>query len=97
MTTASIPVRSELLFKSFLHYRDLQLDRAQSPMYHTNSLAILSLFFIKVRQYCNEMKAESGKNRTQLLTPMSDQDRISPYNINTIPSRKVTRIKRNDY
>ena len=29
------------------------------------------------------------------LTPMSDQDRISPYNINTISSRQVTRIKRN--
>ena len=29
------------------------------------------------------------------LTPMSDQDRISPYNINTISSRKVMRIKKN--
>ena len=29
------------------------------------------------------------------LTPMSDQNRISPYNINTISSRKVTRIKKN--
>ena len=28
------------------------------------------------------------------LTPMSDQDRISPYNINTISSRKVMRIKK---
>ena len=28
------------------------------------------------------------------LTPMSDQDRISPNNINTISSRKVTRIKK---
>ena len=27
------------------------------------------------------------------LTPMSDQDRISPYNINTISSRQVRRIK----
>ena len=30
------------------------------------------------------------------LTPMSDQDRISPYNINTISSRQVTRIKKNN-
>ena len=29
------------------------------------------------------------------LTPMSDQDRISPYNINTISSRKVMRITKN--
>ena len=27
------------------------------------------------------------------LTPMSDQDRISPYNINTISSRQVMRKK----
>ena len=30
-----------------------------------------------------------------LLTPMSDQDRISPYNIDTISTRWVTRIKKN--
>ena len=29
------------------------------------------------------------------ITPMSDQDRISPYNINTISSRQVMRIKKN--
>ena len=29
------------------------------------------------------------------LTPMSDQDRISPYNINTISSRQVMRINKN--
>ena len=28
------------------------------------------------------------------LTAISDQDRISPYNINTISSRQVMRIKR---
>ena len=28
------------------------------------------------------------------LTLLSDQDRISPYNINTISSRKVMRIKK---
>ena len=28
-------------------------------------------------------------------TPMSDQDRISPYNINTISSRQAMRIKKN--
>ena len=30
-----------------------------------------------------------------LLTPISDRDRISPYNINTISSRQVMRIKKN--
>ena len=29
------------------------------------------------------------------LTPMSDQDRISPYNIDTISCRQVMRIKKN--
>ena len=29
------------------------------------------------------------------LTPMSDQDRTSPYNFNTISSRQVMRIKKN--
>ena len=29
------------------------------------------------------------------LTPMSDQDRISPYNINTVSSRQVMRIEKN--
>ena len=29
------------------------------------------------------------------LTHMSDQDRISPYNINTRPSRQVMRIEKN--
>ena len=27
------------------------------------------------------------------LTPKSDQDRISPYNLNTLSHRQVTRIK----
>ena len=29
------------------------------------------------------------------LTLMSDQDRISPYNINTVSNRQVTRIEKN--
>ena len=29
------------------------------------------------------------------LTPMSDQNRISPYDINTISTRQVMRIKKN--
>ena len=29
------------------------------------------------------------------LTPMNDQDRISPYDINTISNRQVMRINKN--
>ena len=42
-------------------------------------------------------KEDSTSLQTSLTlkTPMSDQDRISPHNINTIPSRQVVRIKKN--
>ena len=30
------------------------------------------------------------------LTPMSDQDRVSPYNINTLSTRQVLRKKSNE-
>ena len=33
--------------------------------------------------------------RLNPLTPMFDQDRISPNNINTVSSRQVMRIKKN--
>ena len=38
---------------------------------------------------------QSGNYELNPLTPMSDQDRISPYNIHTISSRQVMRIKKN--
>ena len=38
---------------------------------------------------------QSGNYELSPLTPMSDQDRISPYNIHTISSRQVMRIKKN--
>ena len=31
----------------------------------------------------------------KIFTPMRDQDRISPYNIDTIPGRQVIRKKKN--
>ena len=34
------------------------------------------------------------RSQVNPLTPMSDEDRISPYNINTISSRQVVRIKK---
>ena len=36
-------------------------------------------------------------NNGNLATPMSDQDRISPYNIDTTSNRQVMRIKKNIY
>ena len=53
------------------------------------------------RKKAKKLKAECGKTEKSnlqilnLLTPMNDQDRISPYNIKTISCRKVMRIKRN--
>ena len=41
---------------------------------------------------------DSEKQKTTLLDPfatLSDWDRISPYNINTIPSRQAMRLKKN--
>ena len=37
------------------------------------------------------------KNAANPFTPTSDQDRISPHNINTISSRQVMRIEKNVY
>ena len=41
------------------------------------------------------MAKKKKKMLFNLLSPMSDQDRISPYNIITISSRQVMRIKKN--
>ena len=45
-----------------------------------------------LQKISNETRETSIFN---LLTPMSDQDRISPYNIKTISSIQVMRIKKN--
>ena len=45
-----------------------------------------------LQKISNETRETSIFN---LLTPMSDQDRISPYNIKTISSIQVIRIKKN--
>ena len=46
---------------------------------------------------CDEVSGllNSSTDFINPITPTSDEDRISPYNINTIPSRQVTRIKKN--
>ena len=45
-----------------------------------------------LQKISNETRETSIFN---LLTPMSDQDRISPYNIKTISSIQVIRMKKN--
>ena len=41
------------------------------------------------------MVIAKGTRMFKPFTPTSDQDRISPYNINTISSRQVMRIEKN--
>ena len=47
--------------------------------------------------YKNKYKGDKNKEEILVnpLTPMSDQDRISPNNINIISTRQVMRIKKN--
>ena len=42
-----------------------------------------------------QLQGQDNSKSFNPLTPMSDQDRISPYNISTISSRQVMRIKKN--
>ena len=48
-----------------------------------------------VRRVRNKIQDHFFLLHLKLLTPKGDQDRISPYNINTISSRKVMRKKKN--
>ena len=43
----------------------------------------------------NEMLVTHRNQIVNPFTPTSDQDRISPYNINTISSKQVMRIEKN--
>ena len=42
-----------------------------------------------------QLQGQDNSKSFNPLTPMSDQDRISPNNIRTISSRQVMRIKKN--
>ena len=56
-------------------------------------LQIVSIFQTLINLFSLE---STGANRyLNPYTPMSDQDKISPYSINTISSRQVIRIKKN--
>ena len=56
-----------------------------------NRVYCLSLSDVSVSSH----KAIHIRNPLNPVTPMSDQDSISPYNTNAISSRQVTRIKKN--
>ena len=50
------------------------------------------------RNFCLTIVTLMGDSWVIIINPLtltSDQDRISPYNIDTISSRKVMRIKKN--
>ena len=55
---------------------------------------------LSTRQYIdtekrNYLLVTSGKEQVNPLIPMSDKGRISPYNINTIATIQLMRIKKN--
>ena len=52
----------------------------------------VSEVLVMAKMTCNGKKKNMLFN---LLSPMSDQDRISPYNVITISSRQVMRMKKN--
>ena len=58
-------------------------------LFLTNYDSYMVLYFMS-NKLCN-----FNEKLFNLLTPMSDQDRISPYNINTISCWQVMRIKKN--
>ena len=60
------------------------LKESKSTMIHTNLHQVLYVLF-----------ATPLTLPLNPFTPMSDQDGISPYSINTILSRLVTRMKKN--
>ena len=59
--------------------------------------SILGLRLRDLRSSLAKIVHSSSENLENInpLKPMSDQDRISPYNINAISSREVMRIKKN--
>ena len=46
------------------------------------------------RDFCSQVRDFNANNFFNPLTLMSDRYRVSPYNINTISSRQVMRIKK---
>ena len=54
-----------------------------------------NVFILFVAIYLFYWQLLQNNNVVKPFTPTSDQDRTSPYNINTISSRQVMRIEKN--
>ena len=76
----------------FFHPKSLPPNDTVTRLYYTTSFK-----FSKdknVLQFCHQYNQCNCKSIFNPLTLTSDQDGISPHNINTISSRQVTRIKK---
>ena len=83
---------SKLKGEIFFHPKSLPPNDTVTRLYYTTSFK-----FSKdknVLQFCHQYNQCNCKSIFNPLTLTSDQDGISPYNINTISSRQVTRIKK---
>ena len=58
-------------------------------------IIVTSRLVIRRFYICSLCTGEQNVIQLNPLTPMSDQDRISPYNINTISTGQVMRIQKN--
>ena len=59
---------------------------------------LYKFLMVLTRRICLRIVTLMGDSWVIIINPLtltSDQDRISPYNIDTISSRKVMRIKKN--
>ena len=78
--------------KFFFHPKSLPPNDTVTRSYYTTSFKCSK--DKNVLQFCHQYNQCNCKSIFNPLTLTSDQDGISPYNINTISSRQVTRIKK---
>ena len=62
-------------------------------VFSSSSQILLGKIFLRLKKL--QLYIRLIHKHTNTLTPISDQDRISPYNINTVSSRQVMRIEKN--
>ena len=62
-------------------------------VFSSSSQILLGKIFLRLKKLQSYIRLIH--KHTNTLTPISDQDRISPYNINTISCRQVMRIEKN--
>ena len=62
-------------------------------VFSSSSQILLGKIFLRLKKLQSYIRFIH--KHTNTLTPISDQDRISPYNINTVSSRQVMRIEKN--